>query len=104
MPKNVLNAISPILDYNDKVDNIDCRKAVFIFLSNTGGTVIKDHLLSLWEQGVKREDIELNDFESLILKGAFNEEGKYVVCYMLSSLSRHLSSSDIFPVFIRIFI
>lgn len=83
MPKNVLNAISPMLDYNDKVDNIDCRRAVFVFLSNTGGTVIKDHLLSLWEQGVKREDIELHNFESFILKGAFNEEGKYIVLLLV---------------------
>lgn len=75
MPENVLNAIKPFIDYYDSVENVDYRKSVFIFLSNTGGTIIKDHLLTLWENGVKRNDVKLIDFEQIITKGAFNEEG-----------------------------
>lgn len=75
MPMGVLNAIKPMIDYNDHVDNVDYRKAVFIFLSNTGSSVINTHLLALWEKGMKRSEIKLSDFEELIMKGAFNEKG-----------------------------
>jgi hypothetical protein len=30
----------------------------------------------MWENGTKREDIKLEDFEDIIRKGAFNEKGK----------------------------
>ncbi|GLV31594.1 torsin [Carabus blaptoides fortunei] len=77
MPADVLNAIKPMIDYNDQVDQVDYRRAVFIFLSNTGGSVIKDHLLALWEKGMKRSEIELSDFERIIRMGAFNEKGGF---------------------------
>jgi hypothetical protein len=35
----------------------------------------------LWENGRRREDIQLEDFEDLIRKGAFNENGDYVMFY-----------------------
>jgi hypothetical protein len=33
----------------------------------------------MWENGTKREDIKLKDFEELIRKGAFNEKGKFKI-------------------------
>lgn len=75
MPANLLNSIKPMIDYQEQVDKVDFRKAVFIFLSNTGSTLIKDHMLYLWKKGVKRKDVNLKDFEHLITKGAFNEIG-----------------------------
>jgi hypothetical protein len=30
----------------------------------------------MWEDGIKREDIKLKDFEDIIRKGAFNEKGE----------------------------
>jgi len=39
----------------------------------------------MWENGTKREDITLKDFEDTIRKGAFNEKGKLeIVIWMLS--------------------
>lgn len=32
-------------------------------------------MLKMWRNGVKREDITLKDMESLIERGAFNEQG-----------------------------
>lgn len=32
-------------------------------------------MLKMWRNGVKREEITLKDMESLIEKGAFNEDG-----------------------------
>lgn len=76
MPPYILNIIKPLIDYNRHVDKVDFRNCVFIFLSNTGGSLITSQFLKLWESGKTREDIELRDFEQLIMEGAFNEEGQ----------------------------
>lgn len=76
IPPQVLNSIKPMIDYHKYVDKVDYRKSIFIFLSNTGANIINQRLLELWhETGIKREDLKLHHFESLISKGAFNEEG-----------------------------
>lgn len=77
MPSGVLDGIKNIIDYNSHVEKVDYREAVFIFLSNTGATLITEKFLSLWRRGVARKDITLNHFENLILKGAFNEQGGF---------------------------
>lgn len=77
MPAGVLDGIKNVIDYNAHVENVDYREAVFIFLSNTGASVITEEYLSLWRRGIARSDITLNHFENLILKGAFNEEGGF---------------------------
>lgn len=77
MPSGVLDAIKPFLDYHEEINGVDYRKAVFIFLSNTGSSLIVQRLLDLWQKGIKREDIKLRDFEDLIRQGAFNENGGF---------------------------
>jgi hypothetical protein len=32
----------------------------------------------MWQNGTKRGDVQLGDFEDLIRKGAFNEKGKVI--------------------------
>lgn len=75
MPPHILSVIKPLIDYNRHVDKVDYRQSIFIFLSNTGGSLITLQFLKLWESGKRREEIELRDFEQLIMEGAFNEEG-----------------------------
>lgn len=75
MPATVLNAIKPMIDYRDVVDGVDYTKTIFIFLSNTGASLINAHYEQMWHEGRKREELQLSDFENLIAKGAFNEEG-----------------------------
>lgn len=77
MPAGVLDGIKNIIDYNSHVENVDYKQAIFIFLSNTGASSITEHFLSLWRKGVSRNAISLNDFENIIIKGAFNEEGGF---------------------------
>lgn len=76
MPSQVLNIIKPMIDYKEVVDGVDFRHSIFIFLSNTGETVINQKYVELWKSGKIREEIKLSDFESIIMKGAFNEKGK----------------------------
>lgn len=87
MPPNLLNVIKPMIDYNNDVERIDYRETIFIFLSNTGESLITEKMLQLWKDGYRRKEVELKHFESLIIKGAFNEEGnlhvKYIrMCYL----------------------
>nr|CAD7200478.1 unnamed protein product [Timema douglasi] len=76
MPRGVLDAVKPFIDHHEHIDGVDYRHAIFIFLSNTGGSTITKRHLQLWQSGKSREDFELRDFEDLIRKGAFNEAGK----------------------------
>ncbi|CAG9861047.1 unnamed protein product [Phyllotreta striolata] len=77
MPPSVLNAVKPLIDYRTNVDKIDYTQAIFIFLSNTGATLVNERYNELWSKGIQREDMKLSHFDSLISKGAFNEEGGF---------------------------
>ena len=37
MPAGMIDAIKPFIDHHDNVGGVNCRRAMFIFLSNTGG-------------------------------------------------------------------
>lgn len=76
MPHGLLDVLVPFFDYS-KWRNENKNKAIFIFLSNTGSEAIVNQMLTLWQKGLKREDISLQDFEMLITLGAFNEEGGF---------------------------
>ncbi|KYN00385.1 PREDICTED: torsin-like protein [Cyphomyrmex costatus] len=82
MPEDLLNVLVPFLDYKDYHKSIKSgftyqNKAVFIFLSNTGSTQIVQHLTNVWMAGKGREDTKLQDFEKLIVEGAFREKGGF---------------------------
>ncbi|KOC65969.1 Torsin-like protein [Habropoda laboriosa] len=84
MPEGLLNVLVPFLDYNTWVKSwrhasysVNTRKAIYIFLSNTGSTRIIQHLLTLWEKGKLRTMARIQDFENLISVGAFNEKGGF---------------------------
>lgn len=79
MPPGVLNAIKPIIDYRNVVDGADYTQSIFIFLSNTGASLINKQYQEFWKAGKRREDIQLKDFENVIMQGAFNEKGKYLL-------------------------
>jgi len=83
MPENLMNVLVPFLDYyayrklSKNNEFIHQNKAIFIFLSNTGSAQIVKQLTNLWEQGKKRDDTRLQDFEKLIADGAFSEKGGF---------------------------
>ncbi|XP_029052847.2 torsin-1A-like [Osmia bicornis bicornis] len=84
MPEGLLNVLVPFLDYNTLIkswrltsSSINTRKAIYIFLSNTGSSRIAQRLLTLWEEGKHRSETKLQDFENLISVGAFNEKGGF---------------------------
>ncbi|XP_016993380.2 torsin-like protein [Drosophila takahashii] len=75
MPSGVFDTLTSLVDYNAFADGTDNTKAIFIFLSNTAGSHIADHLGNLMRGGKLREDTRLSDFEPLLKKAAYNLDG-----------------------------
>uniref|UniRef100_A0A671N6Y2 Torsin-1A-like n=1 Tax=Sinocyclocheilus anshuiensis TaxID=1608454 RepID=A0A671N6Y2_9TELE len=55
----LIDTIKPFLDYNDNVDGVSFNKAIFIFLSETGGHIITNVTLDFWRKGNNREELQL---------------------------------------------
>lgn len=75
MPNGLIDIIKPYLDFHEKLDEVDYRKSIFIFLSNTAGDVIARATLDAWKDGIDRSKVRLNDMEKVIELGSFNEKG-----------------------------
>jgi len=75
MPVGMIDGIKPFIDHHTKVEGVDFRRSIFLFLSNTGGRDITKEALKVWEGGRVRESLEYTDLEHLVNKGAFNELG-----------------------------
>lgn len=75
MPSGMIDGIKPFIDHHSTVGGVNFRRAVFLFLSNTGGRDITKETLRVWESGRARESLEYRDLEHLVNRGAFNELG-----------------------------
>lgn len=75
IPPGLIDALKPYIDFHEHIDGVDYRKAIYIFLSNTGGNGITKIVYDFWKLGKSRDTITLKDMESLVQKGAFNEIG-----------------------------
>ncbi|XP_077074849.1 torsin-1A-like [Siphateles boraxobius] len=75
----LIDTLKPFLDYNAHVDGVSFHNAIFIFLSNAGGSLIVDMALDFWREGKKREEIRMNsnELETKISLNIFNEEGGF---------------------------
>ncbi|XP_060916711.1 torsin family 1 isoform X1 [Labrus mixtus] len=72
MQPGLIDSIKPYLDYYDKLDGVSYRKAIFIFLSNSGGESIIQTVLDFWKEGKDREELELRDLETKLSLSVFN--------------------------------
>jgi len=75
MPMGVFDMLTSLVDYAGNEKSADYTKAIFIFLSNTAGVRISDHLAALMKKGTRREDTRLSDFEEMLKVSAYNMEG-----------------------------
>ena len=75
LPKGLIDAIKPFIDYHEAVQGLDFRQTIFIFLSNTGGSKINEVALEAWKSGKTRESLQYKDLENVVQAGAFNEIG-----------------------------
>uniref|UniRef100_A0A4W6F1X8 Torsin n=1 Tax=Lates calcarifer TaxID=8187 RepID=A0A4W6F1X8_LATCA len=74
MHPGLIDSIKPYLDYYERLDGVSYRKAIFIFLSNTGGDSIIQTALDFWQAGRNREEIELKDLETSLSLSVFNNK------------------------------
>jgi len=75
MPEGMIDGIKPFIDHHHSVEGVNFRKAIYVFLSNTGGREITSETVRFWKEGQAREDITYNHLEQLVNQGAFNELG-----------------------------
>ncbi|XP_067228076.1 torsin-1A-like [Chanodichthys erythropterus] len=88
MNPQLIDVIKPFLDYNARVDGVSFHNAIFIFLSNAGGNVIKDMAMDFWRAGKKRKELWLNseELETKISQNIFNDKNSG---FLQSSLIDH---------------
>ncbi|KAH8396124.1 hypothetical protein KR222_003726 [Zaprionus bogoriensis] len=85
MPVGVFDTLTSLIDYAANTKETDYTKAIFIFLSNTAGVRISDHLAELMLKGTRREDTRLSDFEVMLKKSAYNMEGGLKLTNMIEA-------------------
>ncbi|XP_037340748.2 torsin-1A-like [Pungitius pungitius] len=74
MQRGLIDSIKPYLDYNQKLDGVSYRKAIFIFISNDGGEEITQTALDFWKAGRDREELELRGLETVLYESVFNNK------------------------------
>ncbi|KAL5283087.1 TOR1A family protein [Megaselia abdita] len=75
MPAGIFESIASLLDHHSMLNGLDFSKAIFIFLSNTGGVEISETLTQLTKNGKWRDDTKLYDFEKILEIGSYNLDG-----------------------------
>ena len=71
-PPRVFDAIVPFIEKPGTIDGVDHKKAIFIFLSNTGSN---DITYQAWKDGIKRGNLAFKNFEDYLKKESFNSNG-----------------------------
>ncbi|KAK3753610.1 hypothetical protein QZH41_004193 [Actinostola sp. cb2023] len=72
IPPGVVDVLKPFLDTKGAKFNLDFRKVIFLFLSNTGGKLINQHVLEHYKKGLARESVGLVELEHLLDKHTDN--------------------------------
>lgn len=75
MPPGVIDILEPFLGPSHVVFQTNYRKAIYVFISTTGGNVINSLALKVRQAGGEREDITLGDLEDSISQAVFNSSG-----------------------------
>jgi len=73
LPVQVIDVIKPFVDHNTKVEGVDPRRAIFMFLSNTGSERINRHTLEHNQKQKSRESIPIIEIERIVQEAAFNQ-------------------------------
>ncbi|XP_055044501.2 torsin-1A-like [Misgurnus anguillicaudatus] len=76
MLPHLIEAIKHFLECTTHVDGVSFRKAIFIFISNTGQTMINNIALNFWREGKGREELHMNSkgMETQIYQDIFSNK------------------------------
>jgi len=75
MPPGLIDTFKPYLDYNHEVDGHDFRKAIFIFMGNTGVDEINELTLSFFKEGKERDTIPMKSMTKLLRSVSYQSGG-----------------------------
>lgn len=76
MPKGVFDTITALFDHHERIDGVDFRKSIFIFLSNHGGVELADKLYDLYRnKHLDREETNMQHYEKVLELAVFNKVG-----------------------------
>ncbi|CAL8239312.1 unnamed protein product [Gadus morhua 'NCC'] len=64
MHPGIIDGLKPFMDYVHKLDGVSYRKAIFIFLSNDGGEIIRRTTFDFLITGKERQKLKLEDLET----------------------------------------
>ncbi|CAL8387694.1 unnamed protein product [Boreogadus saida] len=76
MHPGIIDGMKPFMDHQYKLDGVSYQKAIFLFLSNAGGEIIRERTLVSWKAGKKREELKLEDLETALSSFAFDYYGE----------------------------
>ncbi|XP_052579066.1 prosalusin isoform X3 [Peromyscus californicus insignis] len=72
LPPGLMEVLQPFLGPSWVVYGTNYRKAIFIFISNTGGEQINQVALEAWRSRRDREEISLQDLEPAVSRAVLN--------------------------------
>ncbi|XP_074598440.1 torsin-1A-like isoform X2 [Brevipalpus obovatus] len=75
IPPGIMDAFIPFFGHSITHTIKDANKAIYLILSNAGGSAIAQETYKFYQRGKNRKDISLKDLESAINLSAFNEKG-----------------------------
>ncbi|XP_074871487.1 torsin-1A-like [Carettochelys insculpta] len=66
MPYGLIDSIMPYVSHHKVINGVYYGKAIFLFLNNAGGDKITEVALAHWRQQKGREEIPLQDLQSML--------------------------------------
>ncbi|VDL61407.1 unnamed protein product [Hymenolepis diminuta] len=75
MPPGILDALVPFLGHTESIDGVDYRKAIFIFIGNSGGLYINSYVLETIKSGKNRLSIQYGDLRNNLVSSIYSNEG-----------------------------
>ena len=75
MPTGLADVLKPFLDFHDHIEQIDFRKNIFVFLSNTAGDIINKETVKHFRNGSRREELTSKHMNNILSHALFNMEG-----------------------------
>ncbi|XP_044730363.1 torsin-like protein [Chrysoperla carnea] len=85
MPRGVLDALKVFLDTHKFIEQADVRRAIFIFILNTGGSDIVRIYEDKKNAGFHREQLKLYHFERDLFIESFNKAGGFLFADIVES-------------------
>jgi hypothetical protein len=83
MSEGLIDVLKPFLSHYQVVDGVDYRKAIFIFMGNTGAELINKETILNKQSKKKREDITIKQMDNILSNEALKKVGGFLHASLL---------------------